>query len=206
MSERFQTLYDALIPEEVYDLYDSILSRFDQQDIIIDVGCGTGRLTKRLLNYGHKVYAFDNDQAMIDLASQKVNDVIFKVCDMHEPWPFYGSLICMSQDVLNFSETPLKVLDHAIHALQGEGIILLDMYDVVEDYSEIGYTPFPYEWERKVSQDIIHHKVVLPHETIYIKQYIHPIKTIEKYLLAQGFDVQILPFIHLEKRILIARR
>lgn len=206
MSDYFQQLYDALIPDLVYDTYEDILKGFGHQDIIIDVGCGTGRLTRRLRHHANKVYAFDIDSKMIDIASKDVEGITYLIHDMHKPWPFYGSLICMSQDVLNFTKKPLVVLDHAMDALQGSGVIIFDVYQSIDKYEEKGTDPFEYYWKRTVRLKTINHVIKVNGEVIRMKQIIHNIERIKKYLKNKGFEVKIIPFINEEKVILIAKR
>ena len=143
---------------------------------------------------------------MINIASKKTKIITFKVHDMHENWPFYGSLICMTQDVLNFTKYPLKVLEKAIDALQGEGVILLDLYQTVSSYEEQGEVPFKYHWKRTIRFKTIIHKVTLNQETLTIKQYLHHVDTIKNFLKKEGFKVDTKPFINDEKIILIAKR
>ena len=203
----FQKLYHQLIPEDVYTFYESLLKTIiSEEDIVVDVGCGSGRLTKRLERLSHHVFAFDLDQNMIDIAKKETTHTTFKIHDMHLPWPFYGDIICLTLDVLNYSQNPLLVLQHAIDALSDEGIIVMDIYNDVKTYSESYAKPFPYTWHRKVKGNEILHELIIEHKTYHVHQTIHPIHTIVEFLEKHGFNVDILAFISEEKKVLIARR
>lgn len=203
----FQKLYHQLIPEDVYTFYESLLNTIiSEEDIVVDVGCGSGRLTKRLERLTNHVFAFDLDQNMIDIAKKASSHATFKIHDMHLPWPFYGDIICLTLDVLNYSQTPILVLQHAIDALSDEGIILMDIYNHVKTYSESNTKPFPYTWYRKVTGNKILHELIIENNTYLVHQTIHPIHIIVEFLEKQGFNVDILAFISEEKKVLIARR
>lgn len=204
--DKFHQLYDALISKDVYQFYSSLVSSIDADDIIIDAGCGSGELSRMLSSFAKKVYAFDIDESSIHQAKLKTNQVTFVTHDMHNPWPFYGSIVCMSQDVINFSNNPYQVLKHAMDAIMNEGVIIFDMYVDVNDYEEKGMYPMSYHWKRTVESSIIFHEITIDDEIYTFKQYIHALEDVTSWIKNQGYHVEIKNYINKEKIVLIASR
>ncbi|MFI5732916.1 class I SAM-dependent methyltransferase [Kribbella sp. NPDC051587] len=56
---------------------------------VLDAGCGSGPLTAALRDRGAVVTGFDQSQAMIDLAQQRLGaDADLRVADLADPFPF----------------------------------------------------------------------------------------------------------------------
>ncbi|AXA33682.1 class I SAM-dependent methyltransferase [Francisella adeliensis] len=53
----------------------------NQNETILDLGCGTGRLTSDISKKAKKVYGVDYSQAMIDSARKNFEDIEFSVAD-----------------------------------------------------------------------------------------------------------------------------
>jgi ubiquinone/menaquinone biosynthesis C-methylase UbiE len=58
-------------------------------DLIVEVGCGTGKNTPLYARAGKRVHAIDFSEGMIRQAREKVvaDNVIFSVADITKPWP-----------------------------------------------------------------------------------------------------------------------
>ena len=54
---------------------------------ILDLGCGTGELTARLVASGATVVGLDSDPAMADVFRRRLPDVPIVLLDAQEPWP-----------------------------------------------------------------------------------------------------------------------
>jgi trans-aconitate methyltransferase len=203
---KFHDLYEALMSNEIYDFYAQLIDSIDPHATIIDAGCGSGELAHRLSLFTKDVCGFDLDETLIEKAKTKLNLPFFVKHDMHEPWPFYGSLVCMSQDVINFTNKPYLVLKRAIDAIMGEGVIVFDMYVDVKDYEEKGIEPYSYVWKRTLDGPIITHDVLIEDEHYIFKQYVHPLEDIQSWLINMGFHVETMDYINKEKIVLIASR
>ena len=209
MSNLFQRLYDALIPQEMYDFYIELLKTFIGEDsIVIDCGCGSGRLTSQLEMLTHHIFAFDHDKHMIEIAKQKTRYTTYHVMDMHESWPFYGDVILMSLDVINFSKNPYQVLKHATQSILEHGVIVLDMYNpkAITSISEQGIKPFPYTWHARIEHSMLTHELKIENESHNIIQYIHEPNDIIQYMKTLGFNGEIKQSIDIRKHILIFYR
>lgn len=53
----------------------------DQEQAILDLGCGTGTLTAQLVGLGGRVMGVDSSPQMIDRAKEQFSGIEFQVCD-----------------------------------------------------------------------------------------------------------------------------
>ena len=69
-------------------LFENIIKK---EDILVDVGCGTGRLTKELLRNGNLVYGVEPDEDMIKVCEDNLckynNFHMIKGCDSNTKLP-----------------------------------------------------------------------------------------------------------------------
>ena len=205
----FQTLYDKRMHSAVYEDYVRMLKPYiDMHTIVIDCGCGSGHLTSHLEKLTQRVYAFDLDPMMIELARLKTKKVTYQVHDMESPWPFFGDVIVMSMDVINFSKHPFRVLKHAISALNDTGVICLDVYQngIDLNYEETSLKPFPHSWKLSHEKDMIVHNISTETFHVTIKQFVHNVKDIITYLENQGFQIKASTGLDTRKTILICQR
>ncbi|MEH2128454.1 class I SAM-dependent DNA methyltransferase [Nostoc sp.] len=104
---------------------------------ILDLGCGTGQLTKQLLIKGYKVTALDGSEAMLHYAQENATGGEFILGDARSfemPSTFDGvvSATCVLNYVMNIEE--LTVVFHNIYkALLPNGIFIFDL-DTEEQY------------------------------------------------------------------------
>lgn len=209
MTYNFQLLYDARIQKSIYEDYIQLLKPYiDSDTIVIDCGCGSGVFASYVEKITPHVFAFDIDSKMIELAKQKTIHTRYRIHDMHTPWPFFGDVVVMSMDVINFSHTPFVVLKHAIDALNETGVMCLDLYqdDIDLNYHETSLDPFTYTWTLSHETHVIHHRIVADSLNILIKQYVHNIKDIKSYMEEQGFQVELKTALDPRKTILICKR
>lgn len=66
-------LYDLMPPISAELLNYLFKNVIRENDILADIGCGTGRLTKELLKNGNIVYAVDPDEDMLDLCKSNLH-------------------------------------------------------------------------------------------------------------------------------------
>jgi len=209
VSSSLSLIYDKNINEKVYIFYTKIIKQIvDENSIVIDCGCGSGNLTKYLESISKQVYAFDLDPNMISLASHKTQKTLYKVWDMHDPWPFYGDVVIMSMDVINFTEKPFEVIDHAIESIDNRGSIFIDLYDANVDlnHTEEGNLPIDYHWKIVHHEHLIRHTINTKDDETSVIQYIHETSRIKDYLMDKGFTVQLIDSIDPRKIILICTR
>lgn len=81
--EDMSLVYDQLTQDQPYDEWFNIVESFSKQQIneILDLGCGTGSLTHRLVTLGH-ITGMDLSIDMLTIANEKSNNVRWLEGDM----------------------------------------------------------------------------------------------------------------------------
>jgi 2-polyprenyl-3-methyl-5-hydroxy-6-metoxy-1,4-benzoquinol methylase len=91
---------------------------------ILDVGCGTGRLTKSLLESGHKVTATDISTSMLNLIEEHVN-LTKESCDSHQLiFPDKSFDAVVSLDFISHFPTWKRLLKEQIRVLSDSGVLI----------------------------------------------------------------------------------
>ncbi|MDO5098238.1 MAG: class I SAM-dependent methyltransferase [Corynebacterium sp.] len=138
--------------EDIYGearLIDAIAAR---GSVIIDAGCGQGRLTGYLGKQGHKVIGSDLDPILIDIAREQHPDLEFHVGDLCvDPLPISDADIVFSAgNVMGFLpvEGRKGALSHIFAALKPGGLAVIgfgagrgwDFDDFLALATEVGFT------------------------------------------------------------------
>jgi SAM-dependent methyltransferase len=144
---------------------------------------------------------------MIEFAQAKYPYIQFKLHDMHATFPFYADIIILSMDVIHYSKEPLKVLTHAIDALEEEGVIIFDYFTKpLKKIKEHHDHPLSYTWERTIVDHQVHHHVQFQNTTLHFKQYLHLDIDFKSYFTERGFQVFQMHSIDPNKKIIVAKR
>lgn len=97
-------------------------------ETILDLGCGTGELTARLVESGAHVIGFDADQAMIDAAKERVGDAAdLRVVDAHDFTVDEPVDAVVSNAALHWMPAPVEVLGCVSDALRMDGRFVAEM-------------------------------------------------------------------------------
>jgi SAM-dependent methyltransferase len=101
--------------------------------LVVELGCGSGLLTRYLLDAGHRVIATDASPAMLDLARETVPDVeaIEPLTLPDDPIPACDAIVSVGH-VLNYLATTAAIeraLVAAANALRPDGVLALDLCD-----------------------------------------------------------------------------
>jgi SAM-dependent methyltransferase len=102
--------------------------------LVVELGCGSGRLTRHLVNAGHRVVATDASSAMLDLARQYAPGAEeFRVLALpDDPIPAADAIVSVGH-VLNYLpdvESLERALVAAAHALLPAGVLAVDVCDL----------------------------------------------------------------------------
>jgi SAM-dependent methyltransferase len=102
--------------------------------LVLELGCGSGLLTRYLVEAGHRVAATDASGAMLDLARQYVPDaeIIEQITLPDEPLPPADAVVSVGH-VLNYLEDEPAVwrgLRAAARAVRPGGLLALDICDL----------------------------------------------------------------------------
>lgn len=112
-------------------LLDSVQKR---RGVVLEFGCGSGRLTRHLLDAGHRVIASDASPAMLQLAGETTPDVdeLRQIVLPDDPLPKADAIISVGH-ALNYLPDA-KAIDEALSkiadALRPGGILAIDLCDL----------------------------------------------------------------------------
>ena len=108
MYSEFADIYDDLMADVEYDkwadFFDEIFKRSNiKPELIMDLGCGTGTLTKIMADRGYDMTGVDSSFSMLNIAQGKGGDILYLNQDMTE-FELYGTMgaIISSLDCINY--------------------------------------------------------------------------------------------------------
>lgn len=153
----FAQVYDKFMDNIDYDMWCSYLcelleeygvdrykgNRFNN-NIILDLGCGTGNITQRLSDNGYDMIGVDNSQDMLNIAIEKSNQnksILYLNQDMRE-FELYGTVaavvsLCDSMNYITDYEDLVSVLKLVNNYLDPGGVFIFDL-KTISNYSKIG--------------------------------------------------------------------
>jgi SAM-dependent methyltransferase len=115
----------------ILELLDPILAR---RGLVVELGCGSGLLTRYLLDAGHRVVATDASPAMLDLARENVGDAeaIEQLTLPADPVPEADAVVSTGH-VLSYlpdEDSVRAALMAAARALRPLGVLAVDICDL----------------------------------------------------------------------------
>lgn len=175
---------------------------------MLEIACGSGIITEKLISAGYHVEGFDLSAVMIDKAKTKLKDlnVNLFVEDMRifNLKKTYQTIVCFNDSVNYLSDSiELKQLfaNVAKHLEKG-GVFLFDIHtserlqEFTNEFIEEGYIDdTPYQWSI-ISEDdkILHNLVFYINNKPCIEQHIQTVfakEDVKKMLETCGFDVNV---------------
>jgi SAM-dependent methyltransferase len=101
--------------------------------LVLELGCGSGRLTRHLLGSGHRVVATDASPAMLALARAEAPEAeaVEQLVLPDDPLPRADAIVSVGH-VLNYlpDEAAIdRALRHIATALRPEGVLVVDLCD-----------------------------------------------------------------------------
>jgi SAM-dependent methyltransferase len=145
----FALVYDAFMDHIPYDAWaDYVEQLLHEQGIIeglvLELGCGTGSMTKRLLDKGYDMIGIDASEEMLTVAREKnadCKDSILYVCQDMREFELYGTVaavisVCDSINYILTEEDLLQVFRLVNNYLDPHGIFIFDL-DTSYEYEEI---------------------------------------------------------------------
>lgn len=147
----FARVYDEFMDQTPYDLWcDNLLTILKKHHIkengsILELGCGTGKMTRRLEKKGYQMTGLDNSLEMLEVAgNMQEDDILYILQDMvsmEMPGKFDAVIsVC---DCMNYilEEEDLKMVFQKVRSyLKEEGVFIFDMNA-------------PYKYEKLLSQN-----------------------------------------------------
>ena len=133
----FAQVYDLFMDNVPYEEWGRFIKEelfaFGIEDgLVLDMGCGTGRLTRILSEYGYDMIALDCSAEMLEIArEQSSDDILYLLQDMEE-MELYGTVraIYSACDCMNYitSEADLlQVFRLVNNYLDPGGYFIFDM-------------------------------------------------------------------------------
>jgi len=125
-NENAKDFFENTINADMKEAYDKFNKYLKKGDIVLDLGCGSGRDSNYFLNYGYNVISVDYSDEMVKMASNYLDKNVLKV-DMREmdfKNEFHGIWACASILHMKKSEIP-NVLKNCYNALKNKGILYM---------------------------------------------------------------------------------
>lgn len=147
----FASVYDLFmdnIPYKDWCAYvTSLLNEYGVSDgLVLDLGCGTGKLTRLLADEGYDMIGVDLSEEMLEVAleheMENPKQILYLQQDMRE-FELYGTVraivsICDSMNYLMEYEDLVQVLKLANNYLDPKGIFIFDMNTVYKYREQLG--------------------------------------------------------------------
>jgi SAM-dependent methyltransferase len=114
----------------------------ERDGLVLELGCGSGLLTKHLVEAGHRVVATDASEAMLDLACEAAPGVedLWRLVLPDDPIPPADAIVSVGH-VLNYLPTRAAIeraLDAIAQALQSDGVLAIDLCDLAYGRARVG--------------------------------------------------------------------
>lgn len=122
--------YLAILLQE-YGIDATTGNNFDNK-IVLDMGCGTGKITRRLANLGYDMIGIDNSQDMLNIAMEKADENILYLCQDMREFELYGTVaavvsVCDSINYITEYEDLVEVFKLVNNYLDPGGIFIFDL-------------------------------------------------------------------------------
>jgi len=133
MAAIFDAMYQTFIDyDEEYEFYNELIQ--DNRDAsILEIGCGTGNLTKRFLENNKNYLGLDYSQNMIDIAQEKNKNGTFICGDMRNfvlDNPVDAIIITgRSTSYLTNNEDVIDTFESVYKNLDSNGVFIFDFID-----------------------------------------------------------------------------
>lgn len=221
--QHFAYIYDDLMKDVPYDLWLDFVKRKIEKygegftSSIIDLGCGTGELSIRLVKAGFQVSGVDLSEDMLAVANEKANahncHIDFYQQSMAELSGFHevDCIVCFC-DSLNYLQTEEEVIQtfkKSYESLRKGGLFIFDVHSIykvsqifmnqsfVNSDEEVSYiwNCFPGEFPNSVEHDLSFFVKVRDSENLYERfdeyhfQRTFPIRRYQDWLMQAGFTI-----------------
>ena len=138
----FAQVYDLFMDNVPYEMWSTYLEEILAEDgicdgILLDLGCGTGKLTRIMAEKGFDMIGIDNSMEMLDMAREQEYDreepsgILYLLQDMRE-FALYGTVraVYSACDCLNYimeEDELLTVFKLVNNYLDPKGLFIFDM-------------------------------------------------------------------------------
>jgi len=107
-----------------------VISRIGNTNSVVELGCGSGSLTRHMLSAGHEVLATDASPAMLELARQEVPEANPRPLVLPgDPIPSTDAVVALGH-VFNYLESKAEFEQGVMAAASAGKVFLTDMLDL----------------------------------------------------------------------------
>lgn len=144
----FAQVYDLFMDnvpyEEWCEYIKSLLKEYKIEDgLVLDLGCGTGKLTRLLEDAGYDMIGIDYSEEMLEIArehQEEDSNILYLLQDMRE-FELYGTVravvsVCDSMNYITEEEDLLQVFRLVNNYLDPKGLFIFDL-NTVYKYKEL---------------------------------------------------------------------
>lgn len=144
----FASVYDLFMDNVPYDEWadyvQKLLKKFHiEEGLLLELGCGTGSMTRRLADRGFDMIGIDNSEEMLSIARDKSSEgyeILYLCQDMRE-FELYGTVaavvsVCDSMNYILTEEELLQVFRLVNNYLDPGGLFIFDL-DTQYMYQEV---------------------------------------------------------------------
>ncbi len=154
MYTEFADIYDKLMSDVEYekwaDFYIEIFKKYNlSPKLVLDLGCGSGTLTKIMSDRGFDMTGIDSSLAMLNKAREKDEGILFLNQDMTD-FELYGTMgaILSSLDCINYiteEEKLLKTFSLVYNYLDYDGVFIFDINTPYKLKNILGGNTYTYD-------------------------------------------------------------
>ncbi len=136
-SNKLQRCYE-IAPARVKQFLEAeitfVMNKISQNDVVLDLGCGYGRVAIRLLEKAKKVIGIDISKDNIQLATKNIGNnencefYTMDAIDLKFDNNFFDMVICVQNGISAFKINPLRLIKESIRVTRKEGSVLFSTY------------------------------------------------------------------------------
>ena len=136
-SNKLRECYN-IAPERVRQFLEAeiffVASKCNKKDLLLDLGCGYGRVSFKLMDKVNRIVGIDNSKDNIQLAKelQKGNEkcefLEMNAIDLKFNDNLFDKVICVQNGISAFKVDPLKLMNESIRVTKNGGSILFSSY------------------------------------------------------------------------------
>lgn len=150
----FAQVYDMFMDNVPYEEWSSYLISLLKEygienGLVLELGCGTGKMTRLLSGAGYDMIGVDNSEDMLEIAREKQyeseeSEILYLLQDMRE-FELYGTVgavvsICDSMNYILEEEDLLSVFKLVNNYLDPQGIFIFDLNTIYKYRELLGET------------------------------------------------------------------
>ncbi len=173
-------IYDEMQTRIDYDMYDKVFKNYLKEGSFLELGAGSGNVTKKLLDCNLDVLASDLNENLLSILSKKL-EVATKVIDitnfsLDKKFNYVGMFL----DTLNYIN-PIyldEVFKNVSKHLEDDGLFIFDihkqeMLDIFDEYSEqLVFDDLRFHWlSTKIDNIQVEHKFTFINNNLVIEKH-----------------------------------